>query len=332
MPNFLAVKDGFSYFAQMSKETGIYFVGDLVIDQVPHSSDPRSLQWMPGGSMYFGSIGAAIALKNLNLLEVGSYYVGPLANDHFGREALEDFVNAGVNTDYTVRSDFSNIFAAVSEDGNGGNKYAFYTRHEADTGKESDLSNLPSRFKEENRIFVFGDIVSAMDPMAETIFCTALERSGKNDIILFDPNTRPPVVANIDNYRANIEEWAKTASIIKASEEDIEFIYPNLTQDQVAERWLKFGLSAIFVTHGSKGCSIYNNSEKRLIEGIKDDRIKRTIGAGDNFNAGIAVELAKRDLTKSFALSALPISDWMDIAAGANHIAYRHLLRTNGLG
>lgn len=332
MPNFLAAEQCFSYFASMNIETGIYFVGDLVIDQVPNPSDPRSLQWMPGGSMYFGSIGAAIALENLNLPAVGSFYVGPLADDHFGREAFKDFMNAGVNTDYAVKSNFSNIFAAVSEDGNGGNKYSFYTRYEADADKEPDIAKLPTHFKEEKNIFVFGDIVSAMDQNSDMIFSSAVQRSWKDDIILFDPNTRPPVIADITNYRTSIEDWVQTASIIKASEEDIEFIYPDLTLDQVAGHWQKLGLSAIFVTHGSKGCSVYGSGDKAFIESRKNPDIRRTIGAGDNFNAGIAVTLAKMNLTKSFHLADLRITDWEDIASKANDIAYRHLLRTNNLG
>lgn len=310
----------------MSKNTGLYFVGDLVIDQVPDPEKANAVQWMAGGSMYFGSLGAAVALKDRGLdQDVGSFYVGPLGNDHFGQAAKENFAASGVGTEYAHQTDFVNIFASVSEDGKGGNKYSFYTRSNAGP------LDLPSSFREDNRIFVMGDIVSAMEPNAAILLGFAQQQAGNHDIIVFDPNTRPPVVGNLKNYRTDIESWVQTVSVVKASEEDIEFIYPHLTQEQVVQRWQDLGLSAVFVTHGSKGCSVHSGGQTATVAASRHPDIRRTIGAGDNFNAGIAVSLAQKGLTKSFSLADLNIGDWKAVAADAAGTSFRHLLRTNNL-
>jgi sugar/nucleoside kinase (ribokinase family) len=59
--------------------------------------------------------------------------------------------------------------------------------------------------------------------------------------------------------------------------------------------------------------------------------ITRTVGAGDNFNAGIAIALAKRNVTTRAKLSNLTMKEWEAVTAEANDTSYQHLLRLNNV-
>ncbi len=313
----------------MTETTGLYFVGEAIADQRPDPEDPRRMLVALGGSMYFGCMGAASAIRNRGLTAADSFYVGPVSDDYFGGLIRDDFEKAGVKTDYVRSSPFISMIAVISEDGKGGNKYSFYGRNQMNTTEHLQLDQLPSAFREEKKIFTFGSVATTLSQSGKTLKEFAKIQAAQGAVILFDPNTRPSVIPDVAAYRAALEEWIQTASVVKASEEDITFTYPDKTAGQLAAHWLSLGAQAVFITRGEKGCNVYHRDQSAYIESTISPFIRRTVGAGDNFNAGIVVALAEKGVTTLSQLSSLTIEDWQDIAMTANTVAYQHLLRVN---
>ena len=311
-------------------QIGLYFVGEARVDQRADHENPRKLLVALGGSMYFGSMGAASAIKHLELKNVKSFYVGPISDDYFGHLISDDFKEVGVETSYTRSSPFLSRISVISEDGKGGNKYSFYTCTQSDVGALK-LEDLPSTFNEPKRIFAFGSVTTTLSHDGLILKEFAKLQTAKGSIVLFDPNTRPTAIPNVSLYRDALEDWIKTANVVKASEEDIEFTYPGKTAQQLADHWLSFGPKAVFVTHGEKGCSVYQGKESAHVATTFSPLIKRTVGAGDNFNAGIVTALAEKSITNIDQLDSLTIEDWKKIAMTANNTSYQHLLRVNNL-
>ena len=313
----------------MSEKTGLYFVGEAIADQRPDPENSRRMLVALGGSMYFGSMGAAAAIQNRELDGIKSFYVGPVSDDYFGDLMRGDFARVGVETSYVRNSPFISMIAVISEDGKGGNKYSFYGRNQMNTTEHLQIDQLPSSFEETKRIFTFGSVATTLSPSGKTLREFARKQRADGAVILFDPNTRPSIIPDVNVYRTALEEWISIASVVKASEEDIEFTYPDKTADQLAEHWMSLGAKAVFITRGEKGCSIYHGKDSAHLASTVSPFIKRTVGAGDNFNAGIVIALAEKDLTQSVQLDALTIEDWKNVALTANTIAYQHLLRVN---
>jgi fructokinase len=199
------------------------------------------------------------------------------------------------------------------------------------TTEHLQLDQLPSEFKEENRIFVFGSVATTLSLSGATLKEFARLQLQKECIVLFDPNTRPSVIPDLDKYRTGLEDWVRTASVVKASEEDISFTYPDMTCEDVAAHWLSLSVTAAFITRGDKGCSVFSKDGNVYVPAQNNPAITRTVGAGDNFNAGIAIALAKRNVTTREKLSALTMKDWESVTAEANDTSYQHLLRLNNV-
>lgn len=315
----------------MTNKTGIYFVGEAIADQRPDPAHPRTMHVSLGGSMYFGSMGAATAIQTQKLETMQSFYVGPVSDDYFGGLFREDFARVQVGTDYIRNSPFISMLAVISEDGQGGNKYAFYGRNQMNTTEHLQLDQLPTTFKEENRIFVFGSVATTLSLSGATLKEFAKLQLQKECVVLFDPNTRPSVIPDLAKYRTGLEDWVKIASVVKASEEDIAFTYPDLSCEDVARHWLSLGVTAAFITRGDKGCSVFSKDGDVYVPAQTNPAITRTVGAGDNFNAGIAIALAKRSVTTREKLSALSLKEWEAVTAEANDTSYQHLLRLNNV-
>lgn len=66
-----------------------------------------------------------------------------------------------------------------------------------------------------------------------------------------------------------------------------------MTDDEVAQELLKLGCANVVITQGEKGNYLCNKTTAVNIPGYKMQEVVDTTGAGDGFNAGLAVALAE---------------------------------------
>lgn len=313
----------------MNAATGIYFMGEVIADLRPAADDPRTLKAALGGSSYFGGIGAANAIRDKNLDHVSSFFLGNLSGDHFGRLMSGDMEAAGVKTNYARRRDFISMLALVDVR-EGKNTFEFYGRQKPNTVEQLLLSDLPQDYAEDHRLYCFGSVITNVSPARETLEQYARLQADAGHVIYFDPNTRPSLVADRDAYIARLVDYASYMSIMRASEEDMEWMFPGQNPVMAAQRFLDAGIEAFIVTHGGKGCTIIARGQSEYIPTDNLGPVAHTVGAGDNFNAGVLVALAARNLTKRADLKGLTtIAAWADIARDANNTALAHIKKIN---
>jgi len=121
-----------------------------------------------------------------------------------------------------------------------------------------------------------------------------LEQLRPGATVSYDVNARPAVTgAGPDLVRA-VEDVVALADLVKASDEDLEVLYPGEPVDLAATRLLGLGPSAVVVTRGRKGSWWF--SEGQRVDGASyETDVVDTIGAGDTFGAGILDALADLD-------------------------------------
>lgn len=137
-----------------------------------------------------------------------------------------------------------------------------------------------------------GSIATYLAPGANSVAGLA-KRARSRATVSLDPNVRPDLAGeDVGEY---IEEMVRLADIIKASDEDIEYLFPEDDIDAVIARWLEAGALLVVVTRGADGSTLATASCRCDIASPKVDVID-TVGAGDTYMAGLIDELSRRSL------------------------------------
>jgi fructokinase len=138
-------------------------------------------------------------------------------------------------------------------------------------------------------------------------------------VISLDPNVRPRVVGDLAAYRERFERLLAYATIVKASDEDIELLYSTHDLASVARTWLGRGPRLVIVTRGEKGpLAVFG--DKILERSAPRIDVVDTVGAGDTFHAGLLSWLDANGLLNPggvAGLSEAQVTAALDFAAAA---------------
>jgi fructokinase len=96
------------------------------------------------------------------------------------------------------------------------------------------------------------------------------------------------------------------AHIVKASGEDIGWLYPGESHEDVSGRWLDLGALVVVVTDGPRGAYLFRAGAAPVYRPGHPVRVADTIGAGDAFTAGLLGGLSRRGLHSPGQLARWP--------------------------
>jgi fructokinase len=85
------------------------------------------------------------------------------------------------------------------------------------------------------------------------------------------------------------------ADVVKASDEDIAWLYPDTDPRQVAQDWFALGPSMVVVTFGSGGAHATTHAGSIHVAALTVP-VADSVGAGDSFMAGLIAALDDRGL------------------------------------
>ena len=140
-------------------------------------------------------------------------------------------------------------------------------------------------------------------------------------VVSLDPNVRPQVIddrARWDHYH---QRWLAAASLYRASDEDLDWIWPGRAAEACAAELLAGRTAAVIVTRGAQHTTIYTASSEVEVPHNAVD-IVDTVGAGDTFVASVLVSLWElRIADDPAAMAGLSAADWAKIGARATAAA-----------
>ena len=104
--------------------------------------------------------------------------------------------------------------------------------------------------------------------------------------VSFDPNVRPSLIADREQARTRIEHLVERSDIVKVSEEDLRWLHPDRTPQDIAQTWQSLGPAIVAVTMADQG------AEAACAAGVvrvsaRSARVVDTVGAGDSFMVGM---------------------------------------------
>ncbi len=118
---------------------------------------------------------------------------------------------------------------------------------------------------------------------------------------------RPQRAARADGEHgsavARVERCVALADLVKASDEDLAWLYPGEEPEAVAARWLALGPAVVLVTRGAAG-SFAVTRHHTVAAGAPRVDVVDTVGAGDSFMSAVLDALTVRDRAALGALSA----------------------------
>jgi fructokinase len=238
---------------------------------------------LPTGPVVGG--GPANTAKALARLGHDVHFIDGISSDAYGQAARAELLRDGVNLDLALASDKPTCTATVTLDAAGGASYEFLIDGTATFDFHS--SWLPDPYRFQPQVLHIGTLVTVIEPGASALYDWAMQVAEFAPIV-FDPNIRPSVQPDRDLYEAAIEKWAALSAVIKVSDDDLAWLFPEVSIDDVAKRWINDGVFLVVVTRGANGIVGFTEDGRVEVPGVKVDVVD-TVGAGDTVGA-IVVE------------------------------------------
>ena len=234
---------------------------------------------LPTGPVVGG--GPANTAKALARLGHVVDFIDGISTDAFGVMARKELERDGVGLALSLSSDKPTCTATVTLDAHGSASYEFLIDGTATFDFAHSWLPDPERLKPS--VLHIGTLVTIVEPASTVLYEWAV-KTAEFAPIVFDPNVRTSVVGDRIAYRAAVEKWVEISSVIKLSDDDISWVYPDESMDEVAQRWIANGASLVVVTRGAKGIIGYTEHGFEEVDGAKVVVVD-TVGAGDTVGA-----------------------------------------------
>jgi fructokinase len=241
-----------------------------------------------GGGRYqahLGGFGANVAV-GLARLGVPCSLLARVSGDPLGRQLEANLAGNGVSLRDLARAAEPTTLALASLDTDGRAAYAFYANGTADW--QWRPGDLPAPLPSDVAALHTGSLVLLVAPGAAMLEeMLAAEHTRDQVTISIDPNIRPSLAAGRAAEVARVERQLGLAHLVKASEEDIGWLYPGAGYEEVARAWQRLGPRVVVITLGERGAFAVAQDAIAIHRPGRDVPIVDTVGAGDAFSAGL---------------------------------------------
>jgi len=278
----------------------IYAIGETVLDIIFKNNQPFAAK--AGGACLNSSV-------TLGRLGLPVYFIGEYGLDEVGNLIDKFLKENNVSTQYIYRYyDGKSSLALAFLNENNDASYDFYKLY-----PENRL-NLDFPEIQPDDIVLFGSIYATTPEVREKLLGFIKQARKKKAIVIYDPNFRKQHLHNLPKLKPMIFENMALANIVRGSNEDFSFILGVNSAEEVYEQIQEKTPNLLYTAH-MKGVwlhtpSLHAQFPVRTIQPIS------TIGAGDNFNAGVVYSLFKNDVRYD-SLNQLNENAWAEIVRTA---------------
>lgn len=272
-------------------------IGETILDILFRNGQPEIA--VPGGSVYNGII-------SLGRMGMDVTFITEVGNDRVGNMILENMRENGVKTDYV------NIFP----DGKSPISLAFLNeKNDAEYLFYKDYPNLrldvPMPAINKDDILMMGSYY-AVTPKLRDKVRELLEYAREcGAIIYYDVNFRSSHSDEAIKLMSSILENFEYADILRGSTEDFHNLFKESNPDKVYRNHVGFYCKNFICTDAEKDIHLYSHNLRKTYNVERIETVS-TIGAGDNFNAGLVYGLIKNDILRD-DLQSLSEADWNKI-------------------
>ena len=278
-------------------------IGETVLDIIFKGGQPIGA--FPGGSVFN-------AIVSLGRAGVSTTFISETGNDRIGDQVVSFLRDNGVNADLVNRcpNGQSPVSLAFLDEHNNA-EYLFYKDH------PHDHVDFVYPDIQPDDIVIVGSFF-AVNPAVRPQVMGLLDYAHNHGaIIYYDVNYRPAHKNDVMKITPNLIENLEFADIVRGSREDFETLYRKSDPDKVYTAEISFYCKKFVYTQGADSVVVRADGNFRREYAVPETETVSTIGAGDNFNAGLLYGLIRYGITKDQLDRGLAPEEWDKLVAYA---------------
>lgn len=252
----------------------VFTIGETTYDIVFKNQQP--ICGIVGGSALNTSV-------SLGRCGIPVSFISSVGSDHIADISLIFLLENGVNCDRVVRFQGNSRISLAFMDENNNAEYQFY-----DTNLKPSLVFPEAQSSD---YIVFGSSNALKDNGRKDLL-DFLDRAMQNEaLIVYDPNIR-----NVSpEVKRKVEENFAHCHVVKASTQDFLNLYGTSSVNEIYIKLKQFGVKVLFLTDGVNP-TVLMTDKISIRQQPSTVQVISTIGAGDNFSAGIVAGMIKNGI------------------------------------
>lgn len=262
-------------------------IGELLIDFVSTTVDV-TLAGAPGFAKAAGGATANVAV-GLAKLGVDSGFIGKIGDEPFGDFLRTTLKQNRVDTAHLIsEADRRTTLAFVATRSDGAKDILFYRNPGADILLRPD--EIDAAYIQSAEAFHYGSCSLSHQPVRDATLTAIRYAKESGAFISYDPNLRLMMWEAPEDARRWIWEVMPYANVVKAADEEWEFITGTHELESGSERILEAGVELVIVTLGEHGCYYNNGFHRGYVDGFRVEVVD-PLGAGDGFVAAMLTQI-----------------------------------------
>ena len=283
----------------------VFTFGETVYDIIFKNAQPIAAK--AGGSMLNTSV-------SLGRLGLDVNFVSDLGDDLIGDTIIDFLTGNGVSADCIQRNkDCKTAIAIAFLDDKNDASYTFYKDF-----PENRLSALKLDFSEGD-IILFGSFFALTENIRPVLLRLLNLAHEAGCIIIYDPNFRKSHLHELEKLKPYILENIACADLVRASDEDFSLIFDTKNASGAFDIILDAGCGNLVYT-ANRNDVLMMSKDNTVTSKVSIIKPVSTIGAGDNFNAGLIWTLSNLEITKK-DMKHLPAGIMEKMLANGNAFA-----------
>ena len=269
-------------------------IGETLLDIIFRDGQPTAA--VPGGSSFNSII-------SLGRAGIPAVFMGETGRDEVGRRIAAFLRSNHVNADYLrMRDDIQSAVSLAFLDEHHDAHYMFYKQ------PPRTLPGFAPPAVEADDVVQFGSyyvLNPHIRPQVKSFLQHARDRQA---ILYYDVNFRRPHAPELERLFPAILENFRLADIVRGSADDFEVMYNERDPEAIYRRHIAAHCPLFICTQGGEGITLCTPQGVSRFD-VPQVRTVSTIGAGDNFNAGLIYGLLRHGIRRA-DLPSLPAAQW----------------------